>query len=1484
MTTPLRETTTTTLFADGSKKILSSNTTTQSSAPSLALTASTSTSLTFLVTPNSHGDAFVTSYELYQDGALIETFLEPMTREVTGLTSNSAHTFYVRKITTLNDLSSSTIAVRTLSVQPSAPVVSAGAVASRSATVQWTAEANGDAVVQKYEVLVDGVVDGEVASGVLTYTTTSLTHETSYTFAVRKVTNLDDVVSTNLAIQTTPLVPASAPVVSVGELTTTSAVVTWTAEANGDAVIQKYVVLVNGVVDGEVASDALTYTAVDLTPETSYAFVVRKVTDLGDVDSSGMFDIKRKVFTGGAGTFPANSYTTLGREATEDYESYAEGTGYGDDVDEIYFNTGSKHNNEWVIIKSLSGMYYSIGVYHSASNRLGRLDADGNMDPNTENVHVRVPNDILNTFLANNPTKKIKTIACSTYSAFVLMEDGTLYTYGSGKAVATINATTSKTELVVASLYTELMNQGWVGHDVVALRSGVGVHLKHDSFKDRIYFSGTDEYNSFGFMYHDWVFDTKVNGVYKTEPVENLTIKHMIEVLGFVVEEIRGMDIRVLIKMSGEWFGMGNAGNNKTLGISWTEASRAYPGAPDPRTDIVDYRGKQNYTGPIKLDGLNKFLTDNPGSTVNVSTGYDITIYTPEGKFYFHRNQANYGQKFPRNYPYGGVSIPWEENPKESPYMDLNYIGDPVGRAPTGYDGIGFLENVNGTFIKFYHFSNQALFVMGTSTEYASVQTLAEPAEPVVEDGLAAHTQIHSLVYNEGMYWPDGSFEHARSGYDNVQPDEIVLKTPHPLANVTGDLKQVIHLSHFTLALDTNNKMYVYGLRVQQLVQYQFLVDSGATGLPSDWYAWQSGAMYREAAALNTHLANLYPGKTIKELHALGVIGDQTVGFLIEYDDRTIHIVAMSSSVQSRTYYSPDPSVITVTGLGDGWVLHKTITLGGSGLVFMKRVGSSAPYKAFIDEFQQYDKDDASDGNNVRIFGFALRVAARNTDVGLASITTTDGYTNQYMGALKASIASANWANQTSSGDVSAISMNHKEPLRLYWTVHHLKELLALGYLPTKTIPLRWSALVLFENSGGDKEWHTINFGPDMVSDTYHTRLMRTAQYLLKHNNINGYYQTSQFYTLGWPSNRSSMLTNDMFVRLQAVMAAAEALGTGMDDLVFADSMRSSRYDGATSNSTVLQVYVNSTKKAYQLGKGVDMSDVNWMEITPALLDADSYDYMDLKNGPSSSIYGDNSRIHSWLFANGAFENTKLLQFSTSYWGMMMLTEPVPQNSSGPNGATKWLNFEGGTVQTHGIASDITIDPVLIEESETEEFFYQTPETGAPILTFDAPDNTYALFIKFRPVAPPGRWDDEQNALQIRNGNDLFMTVEIQGQGDRVASRQKNPYAIYKYGSLTMQPPDEYLDNPSTTGFTMAVFFNKNTGYLRLPVTGITWDNEWVRTNDNTYYTVSVDAWNATQSIVLLPSTDDCQIQLMSVSVHEDIDEAQWVDLLSLYA
>jgi hypothetical protein len=146
--TSLRLTASTTVYADGSRKIVSVNSTVQSKAPTLLFDSATTSSIVLTVIPNGNGDALVTNFKLYQDDVLLEEFLEPLTRTVSGLTSNTTHTFYVQKVTTLNTTSSPSIDASTLPVQPSAPVVSAGAVTHDSAVVNWTAEANGDAVVQ----------------------------------------------------------------------------------------------------------------------------------------------------------------------------------------------------------------------------------------------------------------------------------------------------------------------------------------------------------------------------------------------------------------------------------------------------------------------------------------------------------------------------------------------------------------------------------------------------------------------------------------------------------------------------------------------------------------------------------------------------------------------------------------------------------------------------------------------------------------------------------------------------------------------------------------------------------------------------------------------------------------------------------------------------------------------------------------------------------------------------------------------------------------------------------------------------------------------------------------------------------------------------------------------------------------------------------------------------------------------------------------
>jgi hypothetical protein len=559
---------------------------------------------------------------------------------------------------------------------------------------------------------------------------------------------------------------------------------------------------------------------------------------------------------------------------------------------------------------------------------------------------------------------------------------------------------------------------------------------------------------------------------------------------------------------------------------------------------------------------------------------------------------------------------------------------------------------------------------------------------------------IHSFRYLsfDSIMWWDGTYKNTRGDLASVQPSEVVLYTPHPLTNVTGTLRQAIQLRDISISFDTDNKMYILP-SVLTLGDYQFLVDSTATENP-----YFTPNLFIEAVDLNNRLTSLYPGKTINKLHSLG---DTT--FLIEYDDRTLHYIGLytSGNVTSQIYYSPSTNV-SVTGLDSTWELHIVINLGWVGLVFMKRLGATAPYTAFSDQYTQYSKDDTSNGNNIRIFAINTAVAQvllYNTGVPI----TNNYYDNQYFGILKASNTSATWQNTPNSSG-SLLSYDNHEPLYLYWVVQHLKELLNLGFLPTKFINLRWSSIILFEDTNGNKEWHLANFGPHLTNETYNNKLRRTAQYLLLNNHIDGHNSGSTYFsTLGYPATRTTMLASEQFVRLQAVMAAAGTLGTGFDDLVFVNSSYWARYDNSTSNSTMLQVYVKSLSKGYQLSSSATMSEINWVEITSAFLDADAYDYMDFKNGTSYGIYGGNTRLHTWLFANNEIP-ANIISFDVNLNSFLIVTQ---EEAVTPASRTYDINTVSST-------TTFNIEWNTMTEYQQREFENQFTNTLAASLNISA--------------------------------------------------------------------------------------------------------------------------------------------------------------------
>jgi len=317
-------------------------------------------------------------------------------------------------------------------------------------------------------------------------------------------------------------------------------------------------------------------------------------------------------------------------------------------------------------------------------------------------------------------------------------------------------------------------------------------------------------------------------------------------------------------------------------------------------------------------------------------------------------------------------------------------------------------------------------------------------------------------------------------------------------------------------------------------------------------------------------LLTLFPKTPVASMQLITMKRDSSrhVDLEVAYDGGIYNI----SKSQFTTTFAQ-----TVTGLVGDWELSNVVRGGSSALVFMKRKFAVAPYKAFQTDTTQYGKDDVSDGNNVRVFTLHFY-----SYVSLFGGFASDLYSDLYSGVLSSSSLTMSYV-RSNAGSGSRISWDGKESLLQYWCTYHLKRILEEGFLPTKTIDLNHSVLVLFEKENGDKEWHLFNNTPNEISGTYDERHKRSAQYLLA-TSLDGYSGAQTYSTILFMGTREAMLASPAFVRLQSVMTAFENAGQGLDDLVFVNVLSYSKYPDRTLNSTQLQAYVKSINKTFTLG------------------------------------------------------------------------------------------------------------------------------------------------------------------------------------------------------------------------------------------------------------------------------------------------------------
>jgi len=504
-----------------------------------------------------------------------------------------------------------------------------------------------------------------------------------------------------------PKTPASPPTVTKGEITLNTIQIEWTPESNGDAKLIKYAVLVdNVIVDDTISATANSYTITSLEPNTDYTIIVRKVTSLGNSDSSGVFDITRNVYIAG-------NNDQLGTESS----TFELTTFFGVDVDKVY---GTGH--DWAIVKTLGGVYYSVGpgksYYHG---RLGNVTS-------VQEGYSAVYNDHLNNHNQDNihdPTKQIKSIGLLENGVVALLENGQVWHYGEGgRGMKYKYSRPSFSEFILddggESPYKSYLDIGWVIKNVYGYEDSIVAHLVRGN-EHKVTFIGR---NTQQFGFDENIID--FNGINSTSDKivrENTKLNELL--IGKSVIEIHTTSRLLRINIDGVWYGLGTHQFCSSYPITdtrYSDSASNWTGRIWTAEDIATLWYSSSYpaTDIVELEYLNSFLASLPSDSYLVeSKHYSTCIYTPStGKFHIMSPQSSYGA-------WGNNTVSWIQTRTsfvEIPEMNLNNIGN-----------ANDLANLTGTFVSYHHLSNIGLFVTQTSTGFETVKTLILPSAPIIQ-------------------------------------------------------------------------------------------------------------------------------------------------------------------------------------------------------------------------------------------------------------------------------------------------------------------------------------------------------------------------------------------------------------------------------------------------------------------------------------------------------------------------------------------------------------------------------------------------------------------------------------------------------------------------------------------------------------------------------------------------------------------------------
>ncbi|HWR94480.1 MAG TPA: GEVED domain-containing protein [Flavobacterium sp.] len=247
-------------------------------------TTTSSTNLSWTTATDNIG---VTGYNVFQNGVL-KTTVTSTSLAVTGLSTSTAYSFYVRAKDAAGNLStnSNTVNVTTLApsdtTAPTATTVSASGTTTSNTNLSWNA-ATDNIGVTGYDVYQNGVL--KTTTTATSLAVSGLSASTAYSFYVKAKDAAGNLSANSNTANVTTLAPADTTVpstVTISALGTTSSGtnLSWTV-ATDNIGVTGYNVYQNGVLKTTVTTTSLAVTG--LSASTAYNFYVRAKDAVGNL-------------------------------------------------------------------------------------------------------------------------------------------------------------------------------------------------------------------------------------------------------------------------------------------------------------------------------------------------------------------------------------------------------------------------------------------------------------------------------------------------------------------------------------------------------------------------------------------------------------------------------------------------------------------------------------------------------------------------------------------------------------------------------------------------------------------------------------------------------------------------------------------------------------------------------------------------------------------------------------------------------------------------------------------------------------------------------------------------------------------------------------------------------------------------------------------------------------------------------------------------